>query len=65
MSFPNQATRDVFPGSPTFNNGYLCVNEAPGLGVDVDETLAARFPIPESAGNWMPIRRSDGSAVRP
>jgi len=60
-----QATQDVFPGSPTFNNGYMYVNEAPGFGVDVDETLAARFPIPEYPDNWMPIRRSDGSNVRP
>jgi len=28
----NQATQDVFPGSPTIKNGYLYVNEAPGLG---------------------------------
>jgi mannonate dehydratase len=65
MSFLNQATRDVFPGSPTFKNGYMFVNEAPGFGVEIDETLAAKFPIFESAGNWLPIRRTDGSAVRP
>jgi L-alanine-DL-glutamate epimerase-like enolase superfamily enzyme len=65
MSFLNQATRDVFPGSPTIRNGYMFVNEAPGFGVDIDEELAARFPISESADNWLPLRRSDGSAVRP
>jgi mannonate dehydratase len=65
MSFLNQATRDVFPGSPTYSNGYMFVGEAPGLGVDIDEKLARKFPIPERGDNWMPIRRADGSAVRP
>jgi len=65
MSFLNQATLDVFPGSPTIRNGYMFVSETPGFGVDVDEKLAARFPVSESADNWLPLRRSDGSAVRP
>ena len=65
MTHLNQATQDVFPGSPTFKDGYMYVNEAPGFGVDIDEELAAKFPIFESAGNWLPVRRSDGSAVRP
>jgi mannonate dehydratase len=65
MTQLNAATRDVFPGSPTFQNGYMFVNEAPGFGVDLDERQAARFPISESAGNWLPVRRADGSAVRP
>jgi len=65
MSFLNQATQEVFPGSPTFKNGYMYVHEAPGFGVDIDEKLAARFPIPDQPDNWLPIRRSDGSAVRP
>jgi mannonate dehydratase len=61
----NQATQDVFPGSPTLKNGYLYVNEAPGLGVDLDEELAKKFPLPENPGYWLPVRRRDGSAVRP
>jgi mannonate dehydratase len=65
MSFFNQATQDVFPGSPTYKNGYMFVNEAPGFGVDLDERLAAKFPVAEGPGNWLPLRRSDGSAVRP
>jgi mannonate dehydratase len=65
MSFLSQATQDVFPGAPTYRNGYMFVNEAPGFGVDLDEKLAARFPVAKGSGNWPPIRRSDGSAVRP
>jgi len=61
----NQATQDVFPGSPTIKNGYLYVNEAPGLGVDLVEELAKKFPLPADPGYWLPVRRRDGTAVRP
>ena len=58
-------TREVFPGSPTVENGYMHVNEAPGFGVDIDEKLAAKFPLPDHPGYWQPVRRPDGTAVRP
>ena len=61
----NQATQDVFPGLPTMKNGYMYVNEAPGWGVDLNEELAKKFPLPETPGNWLPTRRKDGTAVRP
>ena len=61
----NQATQDVFPGCPTMKRGYLYVNEAPGLGVDLNEDLAKKFPLPEDPGYWLPVRRRDGTAVRP
>ena len=61
----NEATQEVFPGCPWVENGYLHVNGAPGFGVDVNEALAAKYPAPDSPGNWLPIRRSDGTAVRP
>ncbi len=58
-------TQEVFSGCPTIKNGYMYVNEAPGFGVDIDEKLAAKFPLPEQPGYWSPVRRSDGTAVRP
>ena len=61
----NQATREVFPGSPTLENGYMHINEAPGFGVDLNEDLAAKYPLPENPGYWQPVRRPDGTAVRP
>jgi len=61
----SQKTREVFSGCPTIENGYMFVNEAPGFGVDIDENLAAKFPLPEHPGYWSPVRRSDGTAVRP
>jgi mannonate dehydratase len=57
----------VFPGTPEIRNGALWPNDRPGLGVDLDESLAARFPFPEHPynGAWPAIRRVDGSVVRP
>jgi mannonate dehydratase len=47
-------------------NGYMYVNEAPGLGVDVNEKLAAKYPLPEKQLNgWTQVRKSDGTAIRP
>jgi len=40
------------------------VNEAPGLGVDIDEKMAAKYPINNHAGRWT-IRKRDGTIIRP
>ena len=37
--------REVFPGCPTMNKGYMSVNEAPGFGVEINEKLAAKYPM--------------------
>lgn len=57
--------QEVFPGCPEVKNGYLHVNERPGFGVDINEELAAKYPLPEDPGFWKPIRRRDGTAIRP
>jgi mannonate dehydratase len=57
--------REVFPGTPEIQGGYLYANDRPGLGIDVDEKAAAKCPYKgagESRGN---DRRMDGSIVRP
>jgi mannonate dehydratase len=61
----NDITQEVFPGTPVLKKGYLYVNEAPGFGVDLNEALARRFPLPQNPGYWLPTRRKDGTAVRP
>jgi mannonate dehydratase len=61
----DEATREVFPGAPTVKEGFLYVNETPGLGVDIDEKAAAKYPLPEKPSNWEPIRRRDGTSIRP
>ena len=61
----NEASQEVFPGCPRIKNGYFHVNEAPGWGVDINEEAAKKYPFPENPGFWEPVRRRDGTAVRP
>ena len=60
-------TREVFPGCPEIRDGCYWASEAPGLGMDINEALAARFPFPEHPlnGGWPPVRRRDGTVIRP
>jgi mannonate dehydratase len=65
--FPPE-TREVFPGCPEIRNGSMYVTEAPGLGVDIDEKLAAKFPFPPGRNfdyNWGNTRMPDGTVIRP
>ena len=39
-------TMAVFPGCPEVRDGMLWSNERPGLGIDLDETEAAKYPLP-------------------
>ncbi|SFJ69816.1 mannonate dehydratase [Paenibacillus sp. UNC496MF] len=57
--------RDVFPGCPVLRNGYAYVNEAPGLGVDIDEKKAADYPCDNRLPAWTLARTPDGTSVRP
>ena len=63
----NDATQEIFPGCPTVKSGYAYVNEAPGWGVDFNEEAAAKQPIDKTdrPHYWEPVRRPDGTAVRP
>lgn len=54
---------EVFSGCPTMNNGYMSVNEVPGLGVDINEKEAAKYPI-TTKSNWQ-VRKRDGTLIRP
>jgi mannonate dehydratase len=61
----NELTREVFPGTPTMDNGYMFVNEAPGLGIDIDEEKAQKYSLPHFNYNWTQVRKQDGTPVRP
>jgi mannonate dehydratase len=65
--FFRDETREVFPGTPEIRDGCMWPGDRPGLGVDIDEEKAARFPFPEHpyAGGWAAIRRRDGTVIRP
>ena len=56
---------EVFPGCPEVRKGYMYPNDKPGLGIDIDEALAAKYPCPDGPPSWTMTRTPDGTAVRP
>ena len=62
---PSQLDYVLFPGLPEVRNGYLHPNEKPGLGIEVDEALAAEYPCQDEVVQWTQTRLPDGSPVRP
>jgi mannonate dehydratase len=59
LTFFPEITQEVISGGPAFNDGRLFVSDAPGLGTEVDETAAAKYPYQRS---YLPtVRRADGS----
>ncbi|MHC4176110.1 MAG: enolase C-terminal domain-like protein [Planctomycetota bacterium] len=64
----SRAEQDVFPGCPELDRGYYTVSDRPGLGIGLNEKLAARFPIeddPPFDFDWGTLRRRDGTSVKP
>jgi mannonate dehydratase len=64
--------REVFPGSPEIHDGFANPSERPGIGVDLDEAVAARYPLHPDMGqfsggvvDWTQARLPDGTPVRP
>ena len=57
---PHTAETDaVFPHSYVFKSGMMDAGDAPGLGVDLDEKLAAKYPYQRA---YLPINRKlDGT----
>ncbi|RQW83262.1 D-mannonate dehydratase ManD [Micromonospora globispora] len=55
-------TDEVFPHEYRFADGYLHPGEVPGLGVDIDEEAAARFPYSPA---YLPVNRLEDGTVHP
>jgi mannonate dehydratase len=55
-------TDAVFPHGYTFADGYLQPSDEPGLGVDIDEAAAARYPY---APAYLPVNRLEDGTVHP
>ncbi|SFS12983.1 mannonate dehydratase [Granulicella pectinivorans] len=52
-------TDEVFPHAYTFQAGYMYPGDGPGLGVEIDEELAAKYPYQRA---YLPIaRKLDGT----
>ncbi|WP_138476506.1 enolase C-terminal domain-like protein [Dyadobacter bucti] len=59
----SEKVQEVFPGCPTIKNGYYYVNDTPGLGIDINEKEAAKYPI-GTKSRWT-VRKSDGTILKP
>ncbi|MBA4689133.1 MAG: starvation-sensing protein RspA [Candidatus Galacturonibacter soehngenii] len=62
---PHGALLEVFPGLPEFEKGYVYANELPGLGVDINEAEAAKYPCENTVTTWTQTRRRDGALQTP
>ena len=62
---PHGALLDVFPGMPEYRKGYVYANDKPGLGVDIDEAEAAKYPCENTVTTWTQTRARDGALVTP
>ncbi len=56
---------EMFPGLPEVRHGYMYPNDKPGLGIDIDEELAAKYPCQDTVDVWTQTRWPDGSPARP
>ncbi|MBV8709951.1 MAG: starvation-sensing protein RspA [Acidobacteriaceae bacterium] len=58
---------DLLPGTAQLRGGYLYGNGEPGLGIDVKEEAALKYPLkPLRPGDsWTTVRGMDGSLVKP
>jgi mannonate dehydratase len=59
------ALLDVFPGLPEYRNGFVYPNDKPGLGVDINEKEAAKYPCVNTITAWTQTRMPDGSLYTP
>jgi len=64
--FP-EVVHEMLPGAARIRNGYLYGNGKPGLGIDIDEKIAAKYPLGASrdGGAYRTDRTLDGAVVKP
>lgn len=67
-----ESLSEVFPGGPVLRDGFLYPSDTPGLGIDIDEELAQKYPIHanmsqfrEGVVDWTQSRLPDGTLARP
>jgi mannonate dehydratase len=56
----SEETDAVFPHDYSFQDGRLFVGDTPGHGVDIDETLAAKYPYRPA---YLPVARLEDGAM--
>ncbi|MFW6328232.1 MAG: enolase C-terminal domain-like protein [Bacteroidota bacterium] len=57
--------REIFPGCPELQDGYIYPNEKPGLGIDINEKKAKKYPCSKEIPKYAKARKPDGTVVRP
>ena len=64
--FPD-LVHEMMPGTAELKGGYLYGNNAPGLGIDINEAMAAKYPLElrPADNRWTTVRRLDGSIMNP
>jgi mannonate dehydratase len=65
-AFP-PVVHEMMPGAAQIRKGYLYGSGNPGLGIDINEQLAAKYPLQEirNGGTYGTDRTLDGAVVRP
>ncbi len=58
-------TEEMFPGCPVLKDGYAYVNDKPGLGIDINEELAEKYPAITRVTEWTQTRITDGTLNTP
>jgi mannonate dehydratase len=61
----SERLHEVFPGSPELRNGFVYPPEKPGIGVELNEKLAAQYPPIDEVTRWTQTRLPDGSLNLP
>lgn len=59
------ALLEVFHGLPEFREGYVYPNDQPGLGIEIDEKEAEKYPCENTVTTWTQTRRMDGALQTP
>ena len=61
------SVREMMPGVAEIRQGYLYGSGKPGLGIDLNETMAARYPLQpmKDGGPYGLDRTLDGALVKP
>ena len=55
----NYEIKEIITGGPTYKDGYLYMDDTPGIGCDINEEAAAKYPYKRA---YIPVcRKNDGS----
>ncbi|NLY44910.1 MAG: starvation-sensing protein RspA [Tissierella sp.] len=62
---PKDALLEVFSGVPEYRKGYVYPNEKPGIGIEINEKAAVKYPCENTVTTWTQTRSIDGTIHTP